>query len=81
MVLFRGLPGFILITARVPAGCADCFDEPPAIVGWDLGDASADITNPTYTQAPYSWQFTGAGRDDFCPTCFDQPLLEPLNTY
>ncbi len=24
------------------------FDEPPAIVGWDLGPQNPDITNPTY---------------------------------
>ena len=27
----------ILLPKKVPAGCSDCFDEPPGVGGWDLG--------------------------------------------
>ena len=47
------------------------FDEPPAVVGWDLG--APDVTNPTYKVEPYAWQYKEAGRDDFCPDCYDYP--------
>ena len=53
------------------------FDEPPAIVGWDLGPQNPDITNPTYQVEQYKWQYHGKGRDDFCPTCYDYPVGLP----
>lgn len=55
-------------------GCADCFDEPPAVVGWDLG--FPDVTNPTYVPEVYAWQWKDGGRDDYCPNCFQAPTSE-----
>jgi hypothetical protein len=53
------------------------FDEPPAVVGWDLG--YPDVTNPTYNVEQYHWQYRGedGGRDDFCPMCFSYPAGLP----
>jgi hypothetical protein len=44
---------FSLVPLRMLRGDPDPstsnnFDEPPAIVGWDLGPQNPDITNPTY---------------------------------
>jgi len=69
---------FALVPLRMLRGDPDPatstnFDEPPAIVGWDLG--FPDVTNPTYRVESYQWQYTGEGngRDDYCPDCYDYP--------
>jgi hypothetical protein len=68
---------FALVPLRMLRGDPDPatsnnFDEPPAVVGWDLG--YPDVTNPTYNVQQYQWQYTGEdGRDNFCPNCFDYP--------
>lgn len=55
-------------------GCPDCFDEPPAVVGWDLG--FPDVTSSTFKPEVYSWQYKEEGRDNYCPGCFDAPTSE-----
>lgn len=68
------LASALKMTKHLDHGCADCFDQPPAVVGWDLG--FPDVTNPTYKPEVYAWQWTGGGRDDYCPNCFDAPTSE-----
>eukprot|EP00960_Hanusia_phi_P071023 767447-Hanusia_phi.AAC.5 len=69
---FLSLPCIVL---RGDSGCPDCFDTPPAVVGWDLG--FPDVTNPTYAVEPYSWRYIGDSRDKYCPECFEQPTGIP----
>jgi hypothetical protein len=74
-MLFALVPLRMLLGDPDPATSTN-FDEPPAIVGWDLG--FPDITNPTYKVEQYKWQYgPGAGRDDFCPDCYEYPTGLP----
>mmetsp|Transcript_10947 Transcript_10947/g.26830 ORF Transcript_10947/g.26830 Transcript_10947/m.26830 type:complete len:89 (-) Transcript_10947:301-567(-) len=79
MLLALVVAGTQLIPKRVPAGCPDCFEQPPlqnedGSSGWQLG--FPDVTNPTFDATRvYEWRWKDKSRDDFCPHCFDFPVV------
>mmetsp|Transcript_19173 Transcript_19173/g.48208 ORF Transcript_19173/g.48208 Transcript_19173/m.48208 type:complete len:90 (+) Transcript_19173:163-432(+) len=81
IVPMGGLGGTMLIKARVPAGCDDCFapipSHPTGEVGWKLG--FPDVASTVFRPEEYTWRNREV--DDYCPDCFEQPAAPPYSTY